>query len=203
MLEWKIAAIFSFASWYWLPHFETSFDLLKRGYVRHLSGQFVMSQVVRGLPMALAATSLQFLLLKAPTKGVIYFRNGRGGQVIASSVQQMLGHLQSRPWVFSIPHATGENTFIKLIFLTHLHQMFASWYSKTPCHWLTGDWWLSLNGFSCEFLNLRNVYLDFAPTNRWPLKGMYIWSRRSPSTRNFGTSMTDASLQNTSVFVKL
>jgi len=35
------------------------------GYVRHLSGQFVMSQVVRGLPMALAATSLQFLLLKA------------------------------------------------------------------------------------------------------------------------------------------
>lgn len=37
-----------------------------------------MSQVVRGLPMALAATSLQFLLLKAPTKGVIYLKNGRG-----------------------------------------------------------------------------------------------------------------------------
>lgn len=77
MLEWKIA-ISSFASWYWLPYFETSFDLLKRGYVRHLSGQFVMSQVVRGLPMALAATSLQFLLLKAPAKGVIYLKNGRG-----------------------------------------------------------------------------------------------------------------------------
>ena len=103
MLEWK-SAISSFASWSWLPYFATSFDLLKRGYVRHLSGQFVMSQVVRGLPMALAATSLQFLLLKAPAKGVIYFKNGRGGQVIASSVQQMLGHLQGRPWVFSTCH---------------------------------------------------------------------------------------------------
>ena len=97
------------------------------------------------------------------------------------------------------PHATGENTFIKLIFLTHLHQMFVFWYSTTRCQWWS-DWWLSLNGFSCEFLTLRNVYLDFAPKNRWPLKGMFIWSRRSQvildkwfspaSTRYFGTSMT-------------
>ena len=71
-----------------------------------------MSQVVRGLPMALAATSLQFLLLKAPTKGVISFQNGRVKplyQVIASLFQQMLGQLQDRPWVFHMP--SGKNVY--------------------------------------------------------------------------------------------
>lgn len=40
------------------------------GYVRHLSAQFLMSQLIRGLPMALAVTSLQYLLLKAWGKAI-------------------------------------------------------------------------------------------------------------------------------------
>ena len=40
------------------------------GYVRHLSAQFLMSQLIRGLPMALAVTSVQYLLLKAGTNSV-------------------------------------------------------------------------------------------------------------------------------------
>eukprot|EP00435_Cladocopium_sp_Y103_P055140 s1592_g18.t1 len=40
------------------------------GYVRHLSAQFLMSQLIRGLPMALAVTSFQYLLLKAWGKAI-------------------------------------------------------------------------------------------------------------------------------------
>ncbi len=82
------------------------------------------------------------------------------------------------------PHAIGKKRLSSWCFSLISINFFRSWYSKAPCQWLAGDWWLGLGGFCCGFLigkcglkrNLRNVYLDLAPTSRWLLKGMSMSS---------------------------
>lgn len=70
------------------------------GYIRHLSAQFLMSQLIRGLPMALAVTSLQYLLLKAGTSWVFCRVSGDMAWMVWSSsmangIRSTAGHFGS------------------------------------------------------------------------------------------------------------